>query len=116
MATLLRTIARRCIADYKINLRQFYELDALEMHGYCSERLQGVLLEEALSRKPGTMGRCIAEATQDSDLEVAFRHLDHLLRNVRYNAKFRLEHDFMVVLAHEIKAVLRESRAGQSAS
>ena len=107
MATLIRTIARRCINEYEeINLDQFYILDALDLHGYCSERLLGVLLEEALARKPQTMGRCIAEAEQDGDLERAFRHLDYMLRNNRFDAKFRLRYDFMVVLAHAIKAEL----------
>ena len=107
MATLIRTIARRCINEYEgINLDQFYILDALDLHGYCSERLLGVLLEEALARKPQTMGRCIAEAEQDGDLERAFRHLDYMLQNNRFDAKFRLRHDFMVVLAHAIKAEL----------
>lgn len=109
MATLIRTIARRCINEYEeINLDQFYILDALDLHGYCSERLLGVLLEEALARKPQTMGRCIAEADQDGDLERAFRHLDYMLRNNRFDAKFRLRHDFMVVLAHAIKAELTD--------
>ena len=107
MATLIRTIARRCITEYEgVDLSQFYILDALDLFGYCSDRLLGVLLEEALARKPQTMGRCIAEAEQDDDLERAFRHLDYMLRNNRFDAKFRLRHDFMVVLAHAIKAEL----------
>ena len=109
MATLLTTIARRCIDTYEgVNLQQFYALDALELHGYCTERLLGVLFEEAFCRKPQTMGICIGLATQDKDLEDAFKHLDYLNRNNRNVAVDRLRHDFMVVLAHEIKAELND--------
>lgn len=107
MATLLSAIAQRCITEYEgMTLSQFYGGEALEIYGYCTDRMVGVLLEEALTRKPATMGRCIAEAEQDKDLEVAFKRLDYLIRDRRWNALDRLRHDFMVVLAHEIKAQL----------
>lgn len=106
MATLLSTIARRCIDEYEsMALSNFYADSAMPTWGYCSDRMQGVLFEEALSRKPATMGRCIGEAKQDPDLKLAFMHMK--LSEVRQtNALAHLEYLFMVVLAHEIKALL----------
>lgn len=110
MAMLLHSIALRCVQEYSLHLCEFYAGEALDIYGYCSDRLTGVLFEESHDRKPGTMGICIAQAVQDKDLEVAFARLAHLNRNGTGNALYRLQHDFEVVLAHEIKAVLLEQR------
>ena len=109
--TSLRIIARRCIDENDtITLSCFSSQETTNWYGYCSEHVIGVVLEEAFGTTPEDKGRCIAEAVQDRDLEVAFTHLYYLNRANRYNAKYRLEHDFMVVLVHEIKVELNERK------
>lgn len=107
MATLIRTIARRCIDDYEgVTLRCFYAVDDQPTWGYCTDRLKGVLLEETLSRKPATMGVCIDGARNSLDFVRAHRLLSMNARDTHPDGAIMLQSLFMAVLAHEIKLEL----------